>query len=162
MGRRANPVADAQADFFFDVIMKLPLKGNMDRKFFEDSLDVEMQEQMVTCGTAEGSCLWCSEEPNFMGLFAAAAWFNHSCAPNAAVEATRSTAVVRALAAIPRGAEVTISYLPPQLLENGVSRRERLQGGRGFDCRCSRCADEGFLTSEAAEATPVEEPSVAH
>merc|ERR1719253_2461148 len=123
--------------------MNLPLKAGMERSWIEQTLDSEMREQMIACAVAEGSCMWCSEDPGFMALFAASAWFNHSCAPNAAMEATRSTAVVRSVTAIPKGSEVTLSYLPLQLLDDGASRRQRLQGGRGFECRCSRCSAEG-------------------
>jgi len=147
--RRTNPVADAQADFFFNVVMNLPLKGGMERAWIEETLDVEMREQMLCCAIAEGDCLWCSEEPNFVALFVASSWFNHSCRPNAAMEATRSSAVVRALMDIPAGSEVTISYLPHQLLDDGTSRRQRLQAGRGFECRCTRCIAEDLVTSEA-------------
>lgn len=142
--RRTNAVADAQADFFWDRVMALPLKGGMERAWIEETLDNDMREQMLMCAIAEGCCLWLSEEPTFMGLFAASAWFNHSCAPNAAMEGNRTCAVFRALSAIPRGSEVTISYLPSKLLDDAASRRARLQGGRGFECRCSRCVADGL------------------
>lgn len=141
--RRTNAMADAQADFFYDRILKvLPLKGGMERPFFDD-VDPQMKEQMLTCSIAEGCALWCSEDAGFMALFPAASWFNHSCAPNATIESTRSTLVVRAATAIPKDSEVTISYLPLQLLADATSRRKRLEGGRGFDCRCVRCIEEG-------------------
>mmetsp|Transcript_68992 Transcript_68992/g.127129 ORF Transcript_68992/g.127129 Transcript_68992/m.127129 type:complete len:345 (-) Transcript_68992:82-1116(-) len=147
--RRTNAIADAQADFFYDCILKsLPLKGGMERAFFEEMSDPDMREQMLTCSIAEGCSLWCSEEPGFMALYAAAAWFNHSCAPNATIESSRSSLVLRAVAPIPQGSEVTISYLPLQLLDlDAAKRRQRLQGGRGFDCRCTRCSEEGVASA---------------
>merc|ERR1712194_172273 len=143
--RRKSAKADAQADFFFSrVKAELPLKGNMDRSAILDAaMEPEMQEQMLICSIVEGCALYCTEEPNHMSLFPAAVYFNHSCAPNARIESTRSTLIVRASREIRRGEEVFISYLPPVLLEvAGSKRRERLEGGRGFDCICTRCRDE--------------------
>jgi len=154
--RRTNVRVDAQADFFHHRIKALPTKGNMDRKFLEenDAVDDDVREQILVCSIAEGCCLYCTEEADIVALFAAAAFFNHSCAPNALLESTRTTALVRAARPIAKGEEVTISYLPVQLLADASSRRQRLEGGRGFACRCARCAEEGL----ACPPPPPQEP----
>lgn len=139
--RRTSPKADARADFYHDRIKALPLKGNMDRGWLDGTADEEMREQLQLCSVAEGNCLYCSEEPGHVALFAAAAWFNHSCAPNASLETTRGTALIRAAAEIPEGAEVTISYLPAALLGDKDARQERLEAGRGFACCCACCVE---------------------
>lgn len=142
--RRRSAKADTQADFFYNTVRALPLKGNMDRSSVESAkLDDDMREQMLICSIVEGSALYCSEELNYMALFPAAAYFNHSCVPNARVESSRSTLIVRASEDIDAGQEVLISYLPPALLEEPVAKRHaRLDGGRGFACGCSRCRAE--------------------
>lgn len=143
--RRRSAKADAQADFYFNYVKTdLPLKGSMERAAIEEAaMDSEMREQLLVCSICEGCSLYCTEEPMHMALFPAAAWFNHSCAPNARIESSRATLLVRASAPVSAGEEVFLSYLPPALLEeSGERRRERLDGGRGFDCRCARCLAE--------------------
>ncbi|CAK9077965.1 unnamed protein product [Durusdinium trenchii] len=144
--RRASARVDAQADFYYDSLLKLCTKDSHDRATLEGTeMEADTREQILVCSIAEANSLYCTEEPNFAALYAAGARFNHSCAPNASIESSRSRLLVRAATAIPKGMEVTISYLPPQLLsEAGPKRRERLAAGRGFQCRCDRCeaADE--------------------
>lgn len=75
-----------------------------------------------------------------MALYVAGARFNHSCEPLATVQSSKQSLTVKARVDVPEGSEVTISYLPPQLLvEPGGQRRQRLLAGRGFECRCVRC-----------------------
>mmetsp|Transcript_36694 Transcript_36694/g.84663 ORF Transcript_36694/g.84663 Transcript_36694/m.84663 type:complete len:324 (-) Transcript_36694:21-992(-) len=142
--RRSSARADAQADFYYDAVLKLGTKDNHDRATLDDtSIDADMKEQILVCSIAEANCLFCTEEPNFVALFAAAAHFNHSCTPNASVESSRTSIMVRAKTAIAQGKEVTISYLPTELLEEDREKRQqRLEAGRGFRCRCERCCDE--------------------
>merc|ERR1719343_376024 len=125
----------------------------MDRDVFRcESIKDDQREQMQVFSIAEGCALYCTEEP-FMGLFCAAAHFNHSCAPNATMESNRSTLLVRAASEIRAGEEVFLSYLPVELLERpGQDRRARLQGGRGFECRCQRCLDEAARGGDVAVA----------
>lgn len=149
--RRTCARADAQADFYYDRIKALPTKASMDRAWLDDEeIEAEKRETILMCSIAEGSCLQCTEDPTFMALFSVAAMFNHSCAPNATLESTRTTALIRAATAIPAQTEVTISYLPAQLLGDVGSRRLRLEAGRGFTCRCKSCIDSVGASSEVA------------
>ncbi|CAE8647124.1 unnamed protein product, partial [Polarella glacialis] len=143
--RRLSARVDAQADFYHDRIKALATKSALDRNALDDTLDEDMREQVLVCSIAEANCLLCTEEPNFVALFEAASRFNHSCAPNATVESNRATLLVRAAVDIQEGKEVTISYLPKGLLADSSSRRQRLEMGRGFLCRCLQCKDEGLV-----------------
>jgi len=97
---------------------------------------------MVVFSICEGCALFCTEEPQ-MAIFPKASFFNHSCAPNALMKSDRSSLLVTAARDLSAGEEVFISYLPLSLLERPKSdRRYRLQGGRGFECTCSRCLSE--------------------
>ncbi|CAE7562123.1 unnamed protein product [Symbiodinium natans] len=142
--RRISARADAQADFYYASVLKLGTKDNHDRATLDDTeMDADMKEQILVCSIAEANCLYCTQDPSQVALFVAGARFNHSCAPNAVFESSRGTLVVKSLAAIPAGEEVTVSYLPSELLsEAGSKRRERLLQGRGFHCRCMRCQEE--------------------
>eukprot|EP00927_Polykrikos_kofoidii_P062765 TRINITY_DN57569_c0_g1_i1.p1 TRINITY_DN57569_c0_g1~~TRINITY_DN57569_c0_g1_i1.p1 ORF type:complete len:359 (-),score=65.66 TRINITY_DN57569_c0_g1_i1:395-1423(-) len=141
--RRTSSRADQQADFYYNQIQALELKAGLHREWLEGSLDDDQKEQVIVCGIAEGNSIYCTEDLGHFALFPAMARFNHSCAPNASFETTRTTALVRADVAIRCGEEVTISYLPREMLQDAASRRSRLKGGRGFDCICKRCVDEG-------------------
>merc|ERR1712129_53899 len=143
--RRRSAKADGQAEFFFNHVKEgLPLKHGMFREAIADTtIEDEMKEQMLVCAIVEGCALYCTEEPDHMSLFPSAAFFNHSCVPNARIESNRSTLLVRASRSIPAGGEIFISYLPPVLLEEpGEQRRARLEDGRGFDCSCEKCRPE--------------------
>lgn len=137
--RRTDPLIDRQCDFFHDQIMSLSPKDGMDPQILKGSMDEDTQKKMVLCSIAENNCLYCSEDPGWIALYRAASFFNHSCAPNAVAQNSRRTCVVSSRVDIPLGTEITISYLPQELLEDRMSRRERLVGGRGFECRCVRC-----------------------
>ena len=72
-------------------------------------------------------------------LFPRASLFNHSCDPNAVVDASPHFCAVRAVRMIKKGEEVTVSYLNVFL-----SRAERQDtcDKRGFYCACSKCVAE--------------------
>lgn len=89
---------------------------------------------VLDCNTVE-----CSREPGSVALFLATSRLNHSCCPNAYVDATRTECVVRALCDIPKGAEVCISYVP--VSEPLERRREKLKN-YNFECDCARCQQE--------------------
>ena len=79
-------------------------------------------------------------------LFPALSMLNHSCAPNVEWRFNtagdgRATVCVRTLRALEAGEELTVSYLPPRLLEPGRDgeRKAKLRDGFGFVCACSRC-----------------------
>eukprot|EP00747_Dinoflagellata_sp_TGD_P018045 gnl/TRDRNA2_/TRDRNA2_126239_c0_seq1.p1 gnl/TRDRNA2_/TRDRNA2_126239_c0~~gnl/TRDRNA2_/TRDRNA2_126239_c0_seq1.p1 ORF type:complete len:309 (+),score=56.31 gnl/TRDRNA2_/TRDRNA2_126239_c0_seq1:58-984(+) len=141
--RRTDARADKRGEFYHNQILELCTKDGADRAWLTaEVLDADMREQVIMCSIAEANCLRCTEEQGYVSLFATAARLNHSCAPNATLESTRSTLLVRAKTAIAEGTEVTISYLPEQLLIDREQRRRRLKGGPGFDCRCRRCVME--------------------
>lgn len=160
--RRSSSKADARADFYFDRVQALFPKGGLEmRSWLADTVDEETGEQMLLCSIAEGCCLPSAEDPPSMGLFVAAARFNHSCSPNACFESTRSSILVRAAADVSEGEEVTISYLPAEQLCDGATRRAALRELRGFDCLCRRCLSEGLVGSAASEGAPRDENVVA-
>ena len=66
---------------------------------------------------------------------------NHSCAPNCAKAMSAGRVDVVALRAVPRGEEITVSYL--KLDAPGAARREYLREKYNFDCRCARCVLDG-------------------
>ena len=70
---------------------------------------------------------------------------NHSCAPNCAKAMSdrggRRVVDVRTLRAVPRGEEITVSYL--KLDAPGAARRAYLREKYNFDCRCARCVLDG-------------------
>jgi hypothetical protein len=72
-------------------------------------------------------------------LLAHAARFNHACVPNAtfAWDARSHAATVRAVAPIPTGAEVTLSYTLPYAVS--AARRAKL-AAYGFECACAACS----------------------
>jgi len=72
-------------------------------------------------------------------LFPRASLFNHSCDPNAVVDASPHFGAVRAIRMIKKGEEVTVAYLDVFL-----SRAERQDkfDKRGFYCACSKCVAE--------------------
>lgn len=90
-------------------------------------------------GILQNNTFECSREPGWTALFASAARFNHSCCPNAFLDSSKSTGIVRALRQIPVGEEVCLSYvLVSDTLE---SRRANLRPF-GFECSCDRCREE--------------------
>lgn len=75
------------------------------------------------------------------GLFPLIAHINHSCGPNAEVDvpagARGNVLLVRAVRAIRRGQELTVSYTGGL---RGVQHRRYLKDHYGFVCACSCCA----------------------
>ena len=74
---------------------------------------------------------------------------NHSCKPNAKIVCSFTDATIDLVAAadLPAGAEVTISYIAPNL--DRARRRQLLRAGYGFACTCELCGPE------AVDAYPV-------
>ncbi|CCW63009.1 unnamed protein product [Phytomonas sp. EM1] len=67
-------------------------------------------------------------------------FFNHSCAPNCALDTRRPRPGIVTTRTIAKGEELTISYIP-QLYWPGKLRQEALIGRYFFTCRCLRCLD---------------------
>ncbi|KAI9017611.1 hypothetical protein BC832DRAFT_39274 [Gaertneriomyces semiglobifer] len=63
--------------------------------------------------------------------------FNHSCDPSATIAYEPPYVVVRAIRAIPKGEEVTTSYLGDE--EVGDDRRRTLREYGIFGCHCDKC-----------------------
>jgi hypothetical protein len=79
-----------------------------------------------------------------VGLFFFAALASHSCSQNAAcvdIEQWQGCRALRALTAIPAGAEITISYLAADLVMPTFLRRAKLLSSQLFWCQCPRCLD---------------------
>jgi len=72
------------------------------------------------------------------GLYPQASFFNHACRPNSVVSFLDSSLVVRTIAPIKAGEEVTIAYV--ELYAPRDVRRQQLQAKKGFHCECRRCA----------------------
>ena len=84
---------------------------------------------------------------------------NHACAPNLSVRhLDQRTALARitvlARRAIPRGEELTITYVDPAL-PVATRRRRLLEWGFG-ECACARCVSEAAEAAAAGGAEPVE------
>ena len=95
-----------------------------------------------------------------LGVYPLAAMINHSCSPNAvrvfgripdtsdndksASEIDniqgREVMIVHATTSIPKGTEITWSYIPPST--PFAPRRELLRSNYGFTCNCTRCTKE--------------------
>ena len=104
-----------------------------------------------------------------LGVFPAAAYLNHSCAPNASLHCVTAaglsgtsdedgslaipTLVCRALRPIVFGEEVCISYLGgATMYEATQRRRDLLQQNWGFQCHCVRCVADAKADAKAASA----------
>ena len=84
-----------------------------------------------------------------IGLFPAAARFNHSCRNNCTFRLLREGhhLVVSTTADIAQGDELCVSYVDP--LMDGLSRRSRLKRFFGFDCGCGRCKGDPVGVGDA-------------
>ncbi|KNC85845.1 hypothetical protein SARC_01991 [Sphaeroforma arctica JP610] len=80
---------------------------------------------------------------NAAHVYAHASRLKHSCAPNCCRAINSAGRVmVRALRPIPKGMELTVSYLDPtKRLCSGADRQELLRR-LGFSCECNRCEAE--------------------
>lgn len=109
------------------------------------------------CWTTKGNTESCYKR--LLGVYPLSAMINHSCSPNAIrvfgripslnskteiseIENVqgREVMIVHANANIPKGSEITWSYLPPST--PFAARREMLRSRYGFTCRCNRCINE--------------------
>lgn len=70
-------------------------------------------------------------------LMDSGSFINHSCSPNAFASWIGSRMEVRMLRAIPKGTEITMSYVPTT--NSTVARQVQLQNTFGFKCTCKRC-----------------------
>lgn len=87
------------------------------------------------------------------GAFPGVAMFNHSCAPNCAVVTCPGGHLeVRTLTEVPRGVELTVSYV--DLLLPREKRRAALQATKEFLCACQRCVAPEAFAHEHRLATP--------
>ena len=79
-----------------------------------------------------------------VGLFFFGALASHSCAQNASfvdLEEMPGCKALRALADLPAGAELSISYLGSDLVMPTFLRRQKLLSSQLFWCQCPRCLD---------------------
>lgn len=73
------------------------------------------------------------------GLWPEYSLLNHACAPNALAVVVGDVLILRAMAAIPKGVEVTTSYLTePEAQSPAGARRLALEKRYGFSCGCKR------------------------
>ncbi|GLI66882.1 hypothetical protein VaNZ11_010880, partial [Volvox africanus] len=94
-----------------------------------------------------------------IGIWPEFALMNHSCAPNTTTFTVGQMLLVQAVRDVPRGAQVTTSYLGELALAPLEQRREWLRGAYGFECACERCTAEASVppavSSAVAEAYQV-------
>ena len=81
---------------------------------------------------------------------------NHSCNPNAIIQADGDKQVVRAAAEIKSGTEIKTSYLGLLLYTDCQTRRALLLSTKHFQCTCDRCT--GFEDPAAAIPCPTCHP----
>ncbi|KAL2503527.1 Histone-lysine N-methyltransferase ASHR1 [Abeliophyllum distichum] len=75
------------------------------------------------------------------GLYPAISIINHSCLPNSVLVFEGRLAVVRAVQHIPKGFEVSISYV--ETAGSSITRQKALKEQYFFSCTCSRCIKMG-------------------
>ncbi|KAL3641315.1 Histone-lysine N-methyltransferase ashr1 [Castilleja foliolosa] len=75
------------------------------------------------------------------GLYPVISVINHSCSPNSVLVFEDRLAVVRAMQQIPKGTEVSISYI--ELAGSTVTRQKALKEQYFFTCTCARCINLG-------------------
>ncbi|XP_058190034.1 histone-lysine N-methyltransferase ASHR1 isoform X2 [Rhododendron vialii] len=75
------------------------------------------------------------------GLYPVISIINHSCLPNAVLVFEGRLAVVRAVQHIPKGTEVSISYI--ETAGSTMTRQKALKEQYFFSCSCPRCAKLG-------------------
>ncbi|KAG5524985.1 hypothetical protein RHGRI_031610 [Rhododendron griersonianum] len=75
------------------------------------------------------------------GLYPVISIINHSCLPNAVLVFKGRLAVVRAVQHIPKGTEVSISYI--ETAGSTMTRQKALKEQYFFSCSCPRCAKLG-------------------
>ncbi|GMH00279.1 hypothetical protein Nepgr_002118 [Nepenthes gracilis] len=75
------------------------------------------------------------------GLYPVISIINHSCLPNSVLLFEGQTAVVRAVLHIPKGTEVSISYI--ETAGSTMTRQKALKEQYFFSCACPRCIKLG-------------------
>lgn len=90
--------------------------------------------------------IWNKEACIASAVYPKASFFNHSCAPNCSRYSERPELTIRALVDIPKGMELTISYIDTKMSRE--ARRLELSSYYHFICECERCRhDTGFAHS---------------
>ncbi|GLC45330.1 hypothetical protein PLESTB_000310500 [Pleodorina starrii] len=87
-----------------------------------------------------------------IGIWPEFALVNHACAPNTTAFAVGQRLLLQAVRDIPRGGEVTTSYLAEMALAPLERRREWLRGAYGFECACERCTAEASVPPAVSAA----------
>ena len=108
--------------------------------------DFHNYDKLAKCWTERANTENCYDR--LLAIYPLAAMINHSCCPNAVRVFGRlpsqnrksEVMIVHANAHIPKGKEITWSYLPPATPL--AVRRGMLLSKYGFTCRCTRCAME--------------------
>ena len=102
-------------------------------------------DKVAKCWTANADGENCCNR--LLSVYPLSAMINHSCIPNAVrvfgcVKSDRGNEVmiVHACSNIPKGTEITWSYVPSTTPH--APRREHLQSNYGFECKCERCIME--------------------
>lgn len=89
-----------------------------------------------------------NEEYMGYGLWPAASYFNHSCAPNVAKKRVGTAWEFTVAGMVANGEELCITYLGGDERDLDVqARRERLGRQWGFLCMCVRCRQESEVSS---------------
>ncbi|CCW70252.1 unnamed protein product [Phytomonas sp. Hart1] len=101
-------------------------------------------------GLGIGQALYCADLTSF---------FNHSCAPNCALDTRRGRPEIVTTRTISKGEELTISYIP-QLYWPRNLRQDTLGGRYFFTCQCLRCVDSD--TDPFERAMCMELPTARH
>lgn len=96
----------------------------------------------VLCRIRCNSCALLSDELNSIGagLFPRMALLNHSCRPNTVATFHGSSLVVRCIASVKVGEELTICYV--DAMKPREHRRQALMSQYFFSCSCIRCVEE--------------------
>ncbi|XP_041418692.1 histone-lysine N-methyltransferase SMYD3 isoform X2 [Xenopus laevis] len=93
-----------------------------------------------------------------VGLYPSMSLLNHSCDPNCVIVFEGTCLLLRTVKEIPKGEELTISYIDVKMPTQG--RRDQLQRQYSFTCDCHRCLirdkDEDMLAGDADTSREVE------
>eukprot|EP00079_Xenopus_tropicalis_P016177 XP_004914683.1 PREDICTED: histone-lysine N-methyltransferase SMYD3 isoform X1 [Xenopus tropicalis] len=93
-----------------------------------------------------------------VGLYPSMSLLNHSCDPNCVIVFEGTCLLLRTVKEIPKGEELTISYIDVKMPTQG--RRDQLQRQYCFLCDCQRCLlrdkDEDMLAGDAEASREVE------
>ncbi|KAJ8901605.1 hypothetical protein NDN08_003813 [Rhodosorus marinus] len=96
--------------------------------------------------------------PLALGLFPEICFFNHSCDPNSIIsyrfddKQGQVCATVRLIKPVKKADELCIAYA--DILQTVITRRNNLQNGYCFLCKCERCvSEEGLACTDSMKAT---------